>query len=257
MRIGEFVRAYFLGEKHNISKASVFVTIFVERILDAIVLIGFLMILMALNIQAVVEGLAKEYITWGLGILISLFVVLFVMMVYSARNPVLIRTTINFIALIAPGRFRSQLLNFSGFVESGLSSIQNPKSLLLLLVASLPVWISEIMVFTIIGYSMGFLNYYGNNYFLLLEGMTLVTSLSNLISSVPSAPGGIGIFELTVREVLLLDTGNLVDRSTGAAFALIVHGILIIPVTLVGQLLLWSNNLSLRKLIASKKQSDL
>ena len=87
--------------------------------------------------------------------------------------------------------------------------------------------------------------------------MTLVTALANLVSSIPSSPGGVGIFELTVREVLLFDTSNLVDRSTGAAFAVIVHGILIIPVTVVGQLLLWSNNLSLRQLIASKKQSDL
>ena len=257
MRIGEFVRAYFLGSKHNINKATVLVTIFVERILDAIILIGFLLIVIGLNAQTLLKGFAQQYLTWGLLVLIGFFVTMFVLMVYSAHDPVLIRKSTKIITLIAPNRFKSRLINFNDFVESGLSSVRSSRSLLVLILASIPVWISEIIVFCIIGYAMGFLQFYNNDYLNLFSSMTLVTALANLVSSIPSSPGGVGIFELTVREVLLFDTSNLVDRSTGAAFAVIVHGILIIPVTVVGQLLLWSNNLSLRQLIASKKQSDL
>ena len=102
MRIGEFVRAYFLGSKHNINKATVLVTIFVERILDAIVLIGFLLIVIGFNAQTLLKGFAQQYLTWGLLVLIGFFVTMFVLMVYSAHDPVLIRKSTKIITLIAP-----------------------------------------------------------------------------------------------------------------------------------------------------------
>ncbi len=253
MRIGEFVRAYFLGSKHDINKATVLVTIFLERVLDAVILIGFLLLVLALNLQTFRDGLAAEYLTWGLAILILAFLTSFILMVYSARNPILIQKLTSVIVIFVPPRFKNRFTNFSSYVESGLTSVKSSKSLIGLIVASVPVWISEILVFCIIGYSMGFLKLYNLNYLEMFLGMSLVTSLANLVSSVPSSPGGIGIFELTVREVILFDTNGRIDRSIGAAFALIVHGILIIPVTILGQILLWTNNLSLRNMISSHK----
>jgi len=87
MRIGEFVRAYFLGTKHNISKTTVLVTVFVERILDAVVLIGFLLVIISLNAQTFLTGLTQQYLTLGFSILIGVFLIMFVLMVYSAHNP--------------------------------------------------------------------------------------------------------------------------------------------------------------------------
>jgi len=250
MRIGEFVRAYFLGTKHNISKTTVLVTVFVERILDAVVLIGFLLVIISLNAQTLLTGLTQQYLTLGFSILIGVFLIMFVLMVYSAHNPVLIKKTTTVLTILAPAKLKDKLIDFSDLVESGLTAVKSPKSLLLLFLASLPVWISEITVFCIIGYAMGFMQFHDFNYVELFSSMTLVTSLANLVSSIPSAPGGVGIFELTAREVVVFNTGGSIDRSVGSAFALLVHGILIIPVTILGQLLLWSNNLSLRKLVA-------
>ena len=42
MRLGELVRSYYIGERENISKTSALVTIFVERVLDALTLLFFI-----------------------------------------------------------------------------------------------------------------------------------------------------------------------------------------------------------------------
>ena len=42
MRMGELVRSYYLGQREGISKTSALATIFVERVLDAIVLLFFI-----------------------------------------------------------------------------------------------------------------------------------------------------------------------------------------------------------------------
>ncbi len=72
--------------------------------------------------------------------------------------------------------------------------------------------------------------------------MVLTTSISNVGSSVPAAPGGIGLFELVARETIVwLPFGNI-TRSVAGGYVAMVHAVLIIPLIILGQIFLWTMN---------------
>jgi uncharacterized membrane protein YbhN (UPF0104 family) len=61
--------------------------------------------------------------------------------------------------------------------------------------------------------------------------MLLVVGVVNLAGLIPASPGQIGVFEFFVRTVLMA-VG--VDEATATAYALVVHVVIWLPVTLVG-----------------------
>ena len=72
--------------------------------------------------------------------------------------------------------------------------------------------------------------------------MFLTTSISNIGSSIPATPGGIGLFELVARETIVwLPFGNITREIAGGYVAL-VHAVLIIPLIILGQIFLWTMN---------------
>ena len=73
----------------------------------------------------------------------------------------------------------------------------------------------------------------------------LVTAVSNLAISVPTAGGGIGAFEVAAAATLSLLGA---DESTAGAYAILVHAALLVPVTLLGLLYLWTDRTSLGRL---------
>ncbi len=78
--------------------------------------------------------------------------------------------------------------------------------------------------------------------------MTSVTAVANIGSSIPAAPGGVGLFEIVARETLVLLPDSHIDRAVAAAFATVVHAALLIPMIVLGQLFLWAGHVSLRRL---------
>ena len=82
----------------------------------------------------------------------------------------------------------------------------------------------------------------------LAVAVVLVTAIANIGSSIPAAPGGIGLFELLARETLVLLPLATVDRSVAGGFAAVVHAALLLPMILLGQLFLWAEQVSFRKL---------
>ena len=76
----------------------------------------------------------------------------------------------------------------------------------------------------------------------------LVTAIVNIGSSVPAAPGGIGLFELIAREALVLLPLGMVDRAVAGGYAAVVHAVLLLPMIVLGQVFLWMDNVSLGRL---------
>ena len=76
----------------------------------------------------------------------------------------------------------------------------------------------------------------------------LITSIANIGASLPSSPGGIGLFELFTRESLVILSIVGLDRASAGAYALTVHAALLIPVILLGQMFLITGNTSLKGL---------
>ncbi len=252
MRIGEVVRSYYLGEREGISKTSALTTIFVERVLDALTLLMFIAVVAAfVPLTEVAAGFSalSGVAPWLLTLTFSLpFIAAFGGMVLFALMPEQVRKFWRFVLRPLPNRFpHAQAHDIVEYFLQGLAQLRSPKTLALLFLTSVPIWGFETGLFFLIGFSFGFQDVYDSLWHL-LAAVTLASALANIGGSVPSSPGGIGLFELITRETLVLLPLAVIDRPTAAAFAAVSHFALLLPMIVAGQVFLWVDNISLRRL---------
>ena len=252
MRLGEVVRSYYLGEREQVSKSSALATIFIERVFDALTLLLFVaLVALFVPVSGVAEGFGAQ---WGippqlLAAGLSLpFVAAFIVMLLFSRWPGRTRALAVAALKPLPDRFpRARAMHIIDYFLAGFAPLSSFRVLALLFALSAPVWAFEVGLFYLIGFSFGFHHIYENPWHL-VAAMALVTALANIGSSIPSSPGGIGLFELIARETLVLLPLAAVGRSDAAAFAAVSHFALLLPMIILGQIFLWAGNLSLRKL---------
>lgn len=251
MRLGELVRSYYVGEREGISKASALMTIFIERILDALTLLFFIA---AIAIFVPVAGLAEAFgdktgVPWPLLVVAvsAPFVVAFSALMLFALYPAKTREFALSLIKPLPERFESSLQNLIDLFLQGLIPLRSPKTLAQLFVLSIPIWLFETGLFISVGFAFGLDDAFDNLGEMAVASV-LVTSIANIGSSIPAAPGGIGLFELIARETLVQIPLASIDRSVAAGFAAVVHMSLLLPMIVLGQVFLWAEHLSLRNL---------
>ena len=251
MRLGEFVRSYYLSEREGVSAASALVTVFVERIFDALALLFFI----ALIVPFVpVTGLAEDFgERWGLSpILLMLgltlpfigaFCVLALMSAYPERTH---SFTMKLLGRL-PDRAAAVLDSLLARALDGIAPLREPRTLAALFALSIPIWLTEVAVFWLMGYSFGIETYHDGPVQMGVN-MVLTTAITNIGGSIPAAPGGLGLFELIAREVLVLGPLATVDRSVAGGYVVALHAVILLPVIILGQIILWTSHLSLRRL---------
>ena len=246
MRIGELVRSYYLSNESNLSKSSVLATILVERVLDAVTLLLFI------GIGAMFVPMAgiSKIVPFGINISSSMLAVLFItvffgaflILIMIARNPLKAREFVFKVTDLLALPFKGRIDSFTKMFFEGFTSLKYFKTVMFLLVLSVPVWGFEAGVFSIMAYAFHIDSVFDNwRQFILV--MFLTTSISNVGSSIPAAPGGIGLFELVARETIVwLPFGNI-TRGVAGGYVALVHAVLILPLIILGQIFLWTMNL--------------
>ena len=259
MRLGELVRSYYLGEREGVSKSAALATIFVERVLDALVLLVFIVVIaLFIPLGGMVEGFGERSgVAWPLLVLGATvpFVAVFGAMVLVARNPEVTQRIVDAVAGRLPSRASRPASGLAATFIVGLVPLKSARAIALLFVLSVPIWLFEAGLFFLIAISFDLheaLGGYGN----LAVAAVLVTAVANIGSSVPAAPGGIGLFELVGRETLVLLPLGLVDRSVAGAYVAVVHLALLLPMIVMGQAILWSDNVSLGGLWRSGRSTE-
>ena len=232
LRTGELVRAYVLGERHKVSKMTTLGTIAVERMFDGVVLVSFLFLGGALL------GLSGELRTLAVGMALA-FAVLLAVFVYVASSPDRAsRWTERGIGLL-PHALRERSRGLVDSFLSGLQGLRSPYLVSLVLATSLGAWLLEALMYYLVGRS-----------FDIQEGFAaylMVTAAANLAISLPSTSGGIGPFELLAKETL---TFLGVSSALAGAYAVALHGFLLLPVIVAGLVFLWAINLSLGRTLS-------
>ena len=132
-------------------------------------------------------------------------------------------------------------------VVTGLHSLRNWKMTCKALLLSLPIWILEAVLFHSVLVSLGILPIDSGVWHIFASSAS-ITAITIIGASIPLMPGGIGLFEMIARETLMVIEPTSISRSEAAAFAALTHLCLIVPIVLLGQLFLWVEGLSLRKL---------
>ena len=251
MRLGELVRSYYIGEREGISKTSALATIFVERVLDALTLLFFIS---ATALFVPLTGLAESFgertgVPWPLLVVAMSvpFVAAFGGLLVLAFFPARIRWLAMMFASPLPDRIGARIRDLIGLFLDGLKPLRSPRTLGLVFLLSVPIWLFESALFYLVGFSFGLHRSYDNPGEMAVA-LVLVTAISNIGSSIPAAPGGIGLFELAAREALVLIPLGSIDRSVAAGFAAVAHAALLLPMILLGQIFLWAQHVSLRSL---------
>ena len=245
-RLGELVRAHFLGEKEGISKASALATIMVERVLD-----GLTLMLLVVAIWPFLPwtdvlrnddgGLNTLWLSASIGVTLA-FSFAFTVLLVLAISPERGRRLAHLLASpLAPG-LRAKVEDLLYLLLEGLGALRSWRKLLLVSAISLPVWLLEALSYYIIARSFGLDQPF--------EVIVLVTATSNLVTAIPSSMGGIGPFEVVAKSTLVA-FGVTAEAAT--AYAFFVHIVTLwLPINLLGMLFLWKQNLSLVQLAQGK-----
>lgn len=230
-RTGEIVRAYILGERHRVSKMSTLGTITVERLLD-----GFVLVIMLVVVGAFVgldNSLRVLAIATAAALTLGLIVLLWATSA-SHRAHRLVELGLR----LTPTRFRPTARTLAAAFIDGLTSLQKPPIVAMVLLTTLIAWLLEAFMYYLVGISFDL----GEPFSTYL----LVTAAANLAITVPSTSGGVGPFELAARETL---TSLGIASGAASAYAVALHGFLLLPVIVAGLLCLWGINISLARVV--------
>ena len=242
VRLGELVRAFFIGQKEGVDKGSALVTILVERVFD-----GVFLLILALVIWPFlpVAGLLRDFsdnigIAQGLAVfLISApFILVLAVFFAVALSPRAGQLVMRSALFFAPRRLKAPVGRVIGGLLLGVSALRSPRRVAAVALLTAPVWFAEATMYYIV--SLGF------RLDLPFHGLLLATSTSNLATSLPSSAGAVGPFEYATRLTL---EGLNVAAELAAAYAIALHIVLLVPVTLFGLVFLWMQSMSLRDVI--------
>jgi uncharacterized membrane protein YbhN (UPF0104 family) len=117
-------------------------------------------------------------------------------------------------------------------------------------VSSLLVWLCEGSMFYIISISFQL-----NQSFIMMLMVTSVASLAWALIIV--SPGGIGPFDVAAKEVLLLFVpaayigSEILYEANVTAYAIVLHAAILLPVIFLGLGLLWTQRISLSRLVST------
>lgn len=249
IRLGELVRAHFLGEKEGVSKASGLATIGVERLMDGLTLLLLVAIVWPfLPWTEVLRDDSGNVKTWWLVLsvlVIVAFVGGFAALILLALRPRIGNALVRRLASLMPSSFQETATRLGLQLMEGLVALRSPRKLLIMCALSAPVWLVEVLVYYVMALAFDLEQPF--------QVILLVTATSNLATAVPSSIGGIGPFEVVAKSTLLAFG---VGGDAATAYVFFVHIITLwLPVSLLGLLFLWRENLSLTRLARGKDLS--
>ena len=247
VRLGEVARSYYLRQREDFSASSALATIAVERVYDGITLLMLALIAVPflLTYGLLNEASNSQRWSWALlgGLAAAIFVTAISVLTLLAVKPGFARTIYS-LSRIFPSNVRPKVRELMGLFMEGLSVLREPRRHFGLFMWSLPIWLFEGGLYLLIAFSFN-LHHVFEPAWLLVPVLLLVMAASNLASSIPSSPGSIGTFEFPAAAALVL-VG--VGQGLAGAYSILVHVVLLLPVTILGLIFLWVGHVSLARL---------
>lgn len=223
-RAGEFLRAYQLREKRAIPMSTSLATIIVERIFDGLVMIIFILKGLPGFLGQLQNPSLSGLIQWILIAGSILFIAAFILVLISAVYPDKAKQVFDLVFLrILPAKAHEKYHTLLNRFFEGMESLRSPLRVLSVFALSLVVWIFETGLYwcTQRSFQLG----------IPFSQLLLLNGALNILSTIPSAPGYIGVFD--APGISLLNAMNVASENA-AAYILTLHAALWLPITLVG-----------------------
>jgi uncharacterized protein (TIRG00374 family) len=239
VRVGDLARAVLLSRWCNVAYGTTAASLVVERIFDGLTLAGLLLaVVLVVPAPGYLLGLAV-IATAGFGGCAALAAVA------AVRPDVLLRISALIVSRL-PERIGSRIERLSHSFTYGLSPLRSWRVWPALLVLSTLAWLGQFGLF----------------YVLMLTfplpaspGLAMLAgAVANFATLVPSSPASVGTFDVILAKVLVDATGASLHAA--AAYALVVHTVLFLPVIVLAVLMLWRTDVAPSQLFGMRKVSS-
>jgi hypothetical protein len=217
-RAGEVIRAFVLRGTEGISVSTSLATIIIERVFDGLVMLIF--VFFALPFVGV-EHIPTIYRITVIVASIAFFAALVVFLLMAFKQETSTRIYRRFSRLL-PERFRAPADGFFDRFMSGLKFLRNGRDVLMVFFTSIIIWLLETVKYWFVMHAFAFS--------ISFIGLMLMNGVVNLTTTLPSAPGYIGTFEVGARVLEALG----VDYSLALGYTIVLHAALWLPITLLG-----------------------
>ena len=168
------------------------------------------------------------------------FFVVAILMIVGSYYPQKLKDFIVVMTKFLPRVISLKVNNLGGMFIDGLKVLRGPRKVLIVFIMSMPVWLMECGMYYLIAFSFGLNNVVSPTE--LIGISILLTSVSNLATSTPTAGGGSGTFEASAVATLIL-LG--IDSNVAGAYIIVLHAALLVPVTLLGFIYIWFDKVSI------------
>jgi uncharacterized protein (TIRG00374 family) len=233
-RLGEFVRAYVLGEKEALRFGAVFASLVIDRLFDGfsvlmILLFTCFFLVLPPGMEHVQHALVMGgYVTLAIYVAVVLF--LFVLKKRTMK-------TIGIVASLLkpfPAKVSEKGIHLLGSFLDGVRLSSRPADLSVLVFTSFLIWLFAVWPVDLILRSFGILLPFTASMFIMVFLVFAVM--------VPASPGYVGTYHAACVYGLMAFN---IQREKALSVALIVHGVSFFPVIFAGLYYLWRDKSSI------------
>jgi len=230
MRMGEFIRTYYVSRSEKIRMALILGTVAIEHAFDLLGLIFFALFLtMRMNIPSIIQTplLISEII------LILAFLSLVITFIFNFKLDNLRRIA----QRIFPMKLVENIFNLIAAFADGLQSLRSRPIVIFVLFISLMSWI------LIFGDAYFYIKAF--HFGLPFLAAIFVVTFTNLGTMIPSSPGAFGV----AHFMLVVNLGVWgIEREQALGYAVVRHSILYALTSGIGLACLWIRHLSLKEI---------
>lgn len=217
-RAGELLRSYVLMRREGVAVSASLATVVVERVFDGLVMLVFIFV--ALPLTPIPSETVRQTVILAS---VAFFAALVVFFALAAQPELAMRLAEGVFGRILPEKFSTPLLDFLQRFLTGLESLRSFRNVIMIFFTSVIIWLLETAKYWFVMHAFDFTV----SFFALM----LMNGVVNLATTLPSAPGYVGTFDEPGIEILKLYG---VNANVAAAYTLILHAALWLPITLLG-----------------------
>jgi uncharacterized protein (TIRG00374 family) len=182
----------------------------------------------------------REVAIWGSVAFFGALAVFLVAAMFPASTDRLVTWLIE---RLAPARLREKTLGITRRFLDGLESLRSPFDVLMVFFTSVLIWLLETVKYWFVMHAFSF----SVSFFALM----LMNGVVNLATTIPSAPGYLGTFDLP--GIAVLQAYNI-PREVAASYTFVLHFALWFPVTALGLYYMFREGIKWTETIQAKDE---
>jgi uncharacterized protein (TIRG00374 family) len=226
-RSGEVLRILLLQRNHGVPVVRGTTTVVVERVLDGLVMLTFVLIPLQIS------DISSPEVQTVASIAAPVFLVALVVFFVLAARPNLLRQLYSIVSRVLPKKLDALASRLMEEFIMGLEGLRSPVDLAGTIISSYASWLLHAGVYWLVALAF--------NLNMSWPTLLLVVGVVNLAGLIPASPGQFGVFESLTAAVLV---ASGVAEAQAVAYALSAHMVIWLPVTLLGLFFLLQQGLN-------------